>query len=67
MLMIMVRVMMLTSPAVSLTTISLDTGNIAYRQAASQSHTLLHYDPGRGPMSVLSRVTCHVSRPGGGR
>ena len=40
-------VMMMSSPAASLTTISLDTGNIAYRQAASQSHTLLHYDPGR--------------------
>ena len=46
MLMIAMRVMMLSSPAVSLTTISLDTGNIAYKQAASQSHTLLHYDPG---------------------
>ena len=66
MLMIVVRVMMLTSPAVSLTTISLDTGNIAYRQAASQSHTLLHYDPGRSHVSIVT-VTCHVSRPGGGR
>ena len=47
MLVILVRVMMMSSPMMSLTTISLDSGNIAYRQAASQSHTLLHYDPGR--------------------
>ena len=65
MLMLMLMLMLMASPISSLNTISLDSGNVAYRQAASQSHTLRHYEPGKGWYHVS--LTCHVSRPGCGR
>ena len=37
----------LLAATTSLTTINLDTANIAYKQAATQSHTLAEYDPGK--------------------
>ena len=62
MMMMILIMMMVCSPAESLTTISLDTGNIAYRQAASQSHTLLHYDPGTYKRHVTKKIRVDTLR-----